>query len=185
MSEAPAVVLAGGLEDEVQALAAQPSFPAAYVARVRAAVRRLDPFPPMPMDIPQALALVSQEARIDVDVPLRTRRRGAKLAKMAVKRVTGFYLDYVARQVGDLGQALVHLGSALADRVDGMEAEIGSTQAEVADLRRRLAALEDAPKTAPGSASKAAPKAAAKSAPKSAPKPASKPKAAKPPEEPG
>lgn len=142
MSEAPAVVLAAGLEEDVETLAAQPSFPAAYVARVRAAVRRLDPFPPMPMDIPQALALVTQEARIDVDVPLRTRRRGARMAKLAVKRVTAFYLAYVAEQVGDLGQALVHLGSALADRVDGVEAGLSSAQAELADLRRRLAALE-------------------------------------------
>ncbi|HEU5001809.1 MAG TPA: hypothetical protein VFW71_03395 [Actinomycetota bacterium] len=149
MSEAPAVVLAAGLEDEAEALAAQPSFPAAYVARVRAAVRRLDPFPPMPMDIPQALALVTQEARIDVDVPLRTRRRGARVAKLAVKRLTAFYLAYVAEQVGDLGQALVHLGSALADRVDGVEADLGSTQAELADLRRRLAALEGSAKAGP------------------------------------
>ena len=125
---------AGGLEAAVAALEAAPSFPAAYAARVRAAVRRLDPLPPT-LDVAGALALVTQEARIDVDAPLRTRRRGARAAKVVIKRMTAWYLKYLGDQVSDLGQAMVHLGEALAERVDGVREEVD-------DLRDRVARLE-------------------------------------------
>ena len=118
-----------------RALEAAPTFPVAYAARVRSAVRRLDPFPPGPLDVPQALALVSQEARIDVDAPLRSKRRGAKMVKLAVKRLTAWYLLYVGQQVGDLGQSMVHLGEALSGRLE-------SVQTEVEELRRRVERLE-------------------------------------------
>jgi hypothetical protein len=148
-----AAVTVGDLGAAVAEVEATPGFPAAYAARVREAVRRLDPFPPFPLDVPQALALVTQESRIDVDVPLRTRRPGAKLAKVAVKRITAFYLRYLADQVGDLGQALVHLGTALAVRVEGVEQELGdlrqSTDMSLTDLARRVAALEAARRAAP------------------------------------
>lgn len=127
--------MGGGLEAAVAELEATPSFPAAYAARVRLAVRRLDPLPPT-LDVEGALALVTQEARIDVDAPLRTRRRGAKAAKTVVKRCTAWYLKYVGDQVSDLGQAMVHLGEALADRVDGVKGEVD-------DLRDRVARLEE------------------------------------------
>lgn len=160
MSQAAQVV--NDLGQAVEALRAAPSFPAAYAARVTEAVRRLDPFPPMPMDIPQALALVTQQARIDVDAPLRTRRRGAKAAKIAVKRATAWYLRYLADQVGDLGQALVHLGVALADRVEDVAAQLGetraATEAEIELLRARITALEAVaaqPPPAPGRPAKA------------------------------
>jgi hypothetical protein len=125
---------AGGLAGAVAELEASPSFPAAYAARVRTAVRRLDPLPAT-LDVPGALSLVTQEARIDVDAPLRTRRRGAKVAKIVVKRFTAWYLTYLGDQVSDLGQAMVHLGEALADRVEGVGKEVD-------DLRDRVAELE-------------------------------------------
>ncbi|HLI57444.1 MAG TPA: hypothetical protein VKY26_10500 [Actinomycetota bacterium] len=141
------------LSTAVAELEAAPNFPAAYVGRVRTAVKRLEPFPPFPMDVPQALALVTQQSRIDVDVPFRSRRRSAKVAKVAVKRITAFYLRYLADQVGDLGQALVHMGTALAVKVEGVEADLvearASTDAELARLADRVAALEQAQKAAP------------------------------------
>ncbi|MGH2718703.1 MAG: hypothetical protein ACRDJU_09005 [Actinomycetota bacterium] len=148
----------GDLAPALAELEASPAYPAAYLSRVREAVHRLDPLPPFPLDVPQALALVTQQSRVDVDVPLRTRRLGAKAAKIAIKRVTAFYLAYLADQVGDLGQALVHLGTALAVRVEGVEEELGdlrrSTDTSLADLARRIAALEngerDRPKNDPG-----------------------------------
>ena len=149
-----------------RALEAGPAFPAAYAERVRAAVRRLDPLPSGPLDVPRALALVTQEARIDVDAPIRTRRRGARVAKLAVKRLTAWYLQYVGNQVGDLGQAMVHLGEALAGRVDGVHAEVedlrSSTAGEIEELRRRLARLEAAasqagPEAGPGTGGGGAP----------------------------
>jgi hypothetical protein len=141
------------LDQAVEELEAGPSFPAAYAARVREALRRLDPFPPTPLGVPQALALVTHQARIDVDVPLRTRRRGAKAAKIAIKRATAWYLRYLADQVGDLGQALVYLGVALADRVEAVQAQLGetrvATEAEIELLRARIAALEAAAAATP------------------------------------
>lgn len=136
----------GQLLAEVAAAEAAPGFPVAYAARVRAAARRLDPLPTGPMDLPQALDLVVHQSRIDVDVPLRSQRRTAKVAKVAIKRATAWYLRYLADQVGDLGQSLVQLGTALARRVDTVAAEVAeersTTQGELADLARRVAALE-------------------------------------------
>ena len=138
---------AGAMLDEVAAAEAAPGFPLAYASQVRAAVARLDPLPPGPMDVSQAMALVVHQARIDVDVPLRSQRRTAKAAKVAIKRATAWYLRYVADQVGDLGQSLVHLGEALAQRVDAVASEVAegraATARELADLRRRVAALEE------------------------------------------
>jgi len=122
------------LEAAVADLEAAPSFPAAYAQRVRAAVQRLDPLPPV-LDVPGALELVAQEARIDVDAPLRTRRRGAKAAKILVKRLTAWYLAYVGEQVSDLGQAMLRLGEALAGRVDGVRRDVD-------DLKERVERLE-------------------------------------------
>ena len=68
-------------------------------------------------------------------VPLRTRRRGARAAKIVIKRMTAWYLTYLGDQVSDLGQAIVHLGEALAERVDGVREEVD-------DLRDRVARLE-------------------------------------------
>lgn len=127
--------LAGdGLAAAVADLEAAPTFPAAYAARVRAAVRRLDPLPPT-LDVAGALSLVAQEARIDVDAPLRTRRPGARQVKLVVKRFTGWYLKYLGDQVGDLGQAIVALGDALSGRVDDVAEEVD-------ELRTRVARLE-------------------------------------------
>lgn len=135
-------VAGDGLDAAVAQLEAAPSFPTAYAARVRAAVRRLDPLPPI-LDVAGALALVAQEALVDVDAPLRTRRPGARVAKTVIKRATAWYLKYVGDQVSDLGQAIVHLGDALAGRVDGVEREVG-------ELRDRVARLEaDAPTRRP------------------------------------
>lgn len=138
----------GQMLDEVAAAEAAPAFPTAYAARVRAAVRRLDPLPAGPMDVPQALELVVHQSRIDVDVPLRSQRRSAKVAKVAIKRATAWYLRYLADQVGDLGQSLAHLGMALAQRVDAVAADVAeersATATELAQLRRRVTALETA-----------------------------------------
>jgi polyhydroxyalkanoate synthesis regulator phasin len=141
-----------------RALEAEPGFPTAYAERVRAAVRRLDPLPAGPLSVRQALALVTQEARIDVDAPLRTRRPGARVAKLAVKRVMAWYLQYVASQVSDLGQAMVHLGEAVSARLDGVQADLdalrSSAAGDVEELRRRVAALEAGfGKATPGSGS--------------------------------
>ena len=140
------VKFAEGLDQAVVALEAMPSFPGPYAARVRAAVRRLDPLPPDPLNVSQALSKVSHQARIDVDAPLRSRRPGARVAKVAVKRATAWYLRYVADQVGDLGQAMVAMGVALAQRLEAVQAQMGdtraATEAEIELLRARVAALE-------------------------------------------
>ncbi len=129
----------GGAADDpdaaVRELEEAPSFPAAYAQRVRAAVRRLDPLPPV-LDVPGALELVAQEARIDVDAPLRTRRRGARAAKVVVKRLTAWYLAYVGEQVSDLGQAMLRLGEALAGRVDDVRHDVDTLRERVERLER-------------------------------------------------
>ena len=82
------------------------------------------------------------------------------MAKLAVKRLTAWYLQYVGNQVGDLGQAVVHLGEALAARVEAVHAEVedlrSSTTGEIEQLRRRVARLEAAvPRAGPDAGAEA------------------------------
>ncbi|HET9773128.1 MAG TPA: hypothetical protein VFS16_19705 [Acidimicrobiia bacterium] len=141
------------MADEVRAeagrLAAEPSFPAAYLARVRTAAARLAVTEGDRDDVRSAALLLEQQAVIEVDVPVAGRALPQRLVKQVVSKLIGWYVRFLGHQVGVLGQAAARLGLTVAERLDRMEAEQKAERevmaAEIARLQARVAELEARP----------------------------------------
>lgn len=150
--EPPAGTLVS-VADEVRAeagrLAAEPSFPAAYLARVRTAAARLAVTEGDRDDVRSAALLLEQQAVIEVDVPVAGRALPQRLVKQVVRKLIGWYVRFLGHQVGVLGQAAARLGLTVAERLDRMEAEQKAERevmaAEIARLQARVAELEARP----------------------------------------
>jgi hypothetical protein len=146
---APTATLADEVLAEAERLAAEPGFPAVYLARVRTAAARLAVTEGGGDDVRSAALLLEQEAVIDVDVPVASRTLPQRLVKQMVRKLVGWYVRFLGHQVGVLGQATARLGLAVAERLDRMEAEQGAERAvmaaEIAALQARVAELEARP----------------------------------------
>lgn len=116
---------------------------AGYVAQVRDAVRRLGRRPAGDAALADALEDLGVVAAIDADIPVRSPRPLLRRVKQVVKALVGWYLRYLAAQTTALGQATVRLGSALAERIDGLDAADESLRVDVARLGRRVDELEE------------------------------------------
>lgn len=134
---------------QAERLAAEPSFPAAYLARVRAAAARLAVAEGDRDDVRSAALLLEQQAVIEVDVPVAGRGLPQRLVKQAVRKLIGWYVRFLGHQVGVLGQAAARLGLTVAERLDRMEAEQRAERevmaAQIARLEARVAELEARP----------------------------------------
>jgi hypothetical protein len=143
---AAAVALADEVAAEAARLAAEPGFPAVYLARVRTAAARLGITEGGQDDVRSAALLLEQQAVIDVEVPVAARTLPQRLVKQAVRKLVGWYVRFLGHQVGILGQATARLGLVVAERLDRMEAtqsaERAVLTAEVAALAARVAELE-------------------------------------------
>lgn len=148
LSEAT-IVVADEVRAEAQRLAADPSFPAAYLARVRTAAARLAVTQGDRDDVRSAALLLEQQAVIEVDVPVAGRALPQRLVKQLVRKLIGWYVRFLGHQVGVLGQASARLGLTVAERLDRMEAEQQAERevmaAEIARLQARVAELEARP----------------------------------------
>lgn len=113
-----------------------------YLERVREATAKLGVRGAGPDLIRDSLHDVEDLIHIDADVPTYASQRGGKTVKTIVKRSIQWYIRYVAVQVNALGQALVGFGTAVADRLDEMEASSGKLQSRVDELARRVENLE-------------------------------------------
>ena len=93
-----------------------------------------------------ALALVEQHAVITATPPMDSPRRGAAAAKQVVQRAIFFATHHIATQTSALGAATVWLGTAAADRIEGLERRIRQTdqglRREIEELRARIEHLE-------------------------------------------
>jgi hypothetical protein len=142
----PPVALADEVRAEAGRLAAEPGFPASYVARARAAASRLGVTEGVRDDVRSAALLLEQQAVIDVEAPVASRTLRQRLVKQMVRKFVGWYVRYLGHQVGILGQATARLGLAVAERLDRMEAEQSAERAvmaaEIAALSARVAELE-------------------------------------------
>ena len=153
--EAP-VVATSALAEEVRAeaarVAAEPQFPAAYLARVRAAAGRLAVTEGDRDDVRSAALLLEQQAVIDVEAPVASRSLPQRLVKQLVRKFVGWYVRFLGHQVGVLGQAAARLGLVVAERLDRMDAEHSADRAamagRVAALEARVAELEGRPRPA-------------------------------------
>ena len=140
------IALADEVGAEARRLAAEPRFPAAYVARARATAARLGVTEGDRDDVRTAALLLEQQAVIEIDAPIASRALPQRLVKLLVRKLVGWYVRFLGHQVGILGQATARLGLAVAERLDGIEAaqsaERDAMAAEIAALKARVAELE-------------------------------------------
>jgi hypothetical protein len=139
-------LLADEVLDEARRLAAEPGFPAAYLAEIRAAVARLAVTEVVPDDVRGAALLVEQRAVIDVEVPVTGRALPQRLVKQTVRKLVGWYVRSLGHQVGVLGRVTARFGLAVAERLDRMEdtqrADRQALGVRLAELDARIAGLE-------------------------------------------
>jgi cell division protein FtsB len=142
----PPATLADEVLAEAGRLAAEPGFPAAYLARVRTAAARFAVTEGVRDDVRSAAFLLEQQAVIEVDVPVTSRALPQRLVKQVVRKLIGWYVRFLGHQVGVLGQATARFGLAVAERLDQVEATQGAERAamaaQIAALEARVAELE-------------------------------------------
>jgi hypothetical protein len=136
----PLVLPRAALADEIAAAARARAdaadFPSDKVQRIRAASARLAASEFRPDDLRHAALLLERQATIDLQVPTASRVPGVSLVKRTLKQLMIWYLRFLGHQITAFGQATARFGVTVANRVDGLEAE-------VADLRERVARLEE------------------------------------------
>ena len=112
----------------IEGEAAGEAFPAAEMAGIDAAVRRRTARTPA-TNLAGHLRRLDVAADIDVDAPVASSRAAGRGVKVAVQRLTGWYVGHLAGQVRELGVATARALRAAVARVD--------------DLERRVDALEE------------------------------------------
>ena len=132
----PRAGLAAEVADAAAARAAEPDFPGTTIDRIRAAASRLAASEFRPDDLRHAALLLERQATIDLQVPTASRVPGVSLVKRSLKKLMIWYLRYLGHQISSFGQATARFGVTVANRVDELEAE-------VAQLRERVARLEE------------------------------------------
>lgn len=114
-----------------------------YLAQIRGAMARFGRrSEPGESEVDSALADLADAATIDVEAPSASNRRAGRAAKQGIKKLTRWYLRYIAQQTTVLGQAATRLGAALAERTDRLEDTTSGLSDELARLRDRVERLE-------------------------------------------
>jgi hypothetical protein len=131
----------GELVAEIEAAAARaeaaPDAPTGYLERVRSGAGRFAVGRAGASDGRHAARLLEHQATIDVDVPTGSRAAPAALLKKVDKKLTLWYFRFVGQQVTLQGQAVARLGTATAARIEELEDEIAELRARVAELEQR------------------------------------------------
>ncbi|HVF32904.1 MAG TPA: hypothetical protein VM933_07705 [Acidimicrobiales bacterium] len=131
----PRAALAEEIAEAASVRRSSPDFPIAKVERIRAAAARLAAGEFRPDDLRHGALLLERQATIDLQVPTASRVPGVSLVKRVLKQLMIWYLRFLGHQISAFGQATARFGVTVANRVDALDGE-------VADLRRRVEALE-------------------------------------------
>ena len=127
------------LADEVSRAAAArraaSDFPADDIDRIERAVARRGISPAKGDELRRAVGQIEVHVGIDLDVPTASNIPGVSRVKAVIKKLIGWYLRFIGYQLTGLGHAVAGFGTAAADRVDEVDDEL-------AQLRRRVEALE-------------------------------------------
>jgi len=116
---------------------------ARYLAQIRGAMARLGRRSGREeTGVASALADLADASTIDIEVPIASNRRAGRVLKLLIKKLTRWYLRYMAQQTTVLGQASVRLGTVLAEQADRLEDTTSGLANEVARLGERLDRLE-------------------------------------------
>ena len=143
-----------------------------YIEKVRQTTRRLSAQAPAPEDLSGAVQAVRNVATFDVEVPVTSRRRELELVKTGVKRLSVWYMRYLAEQLNAFGKSVSDLGDALAKRTDALASVSDDLVVRLGAVEERLKRLEQVPtvpKTAPAR-TKPAPARAARTPSKASPR---------------
>lgn len=132
----PRVDVAAEIAAAASERAQAPGFPVVKLARIRAAAARLAAGEYRPDDLRHGALLLERQATIDLHVPTASRVPGVSLVKQALKKLMIWYLRYLGHQITAFGQATARFGVTVANRVEGVEADL-------ADLQARVDRLED------------------------------------------
>ena len=119
-----------------------------YIEKVRQTTKRLSAREPAPEDLSGAVQAVCDVATFDVEVPVASRRRELELVKTGVKRLSVWYMRYLAEQLNAFGKSVSDLGDALAKRTDSLASVSDGLAVRLGAVEERLKRLEQAP-TAP------------------------------------
>lgn len=127
---------AGGIAERLERTAP------GYLERIRRATAALAVRQGADGDARAALADVEDAATVDIDAPTASARPAGRVAKDMTKRLVGWYVGYVGRQVSVLGHATARLGALLLERTEALEAATDRLGAEVERLAARVERLE-------------------------------------------
>jgi hypothetical protein len=126
-----------------------------YIEKVRQTTNRLGAQETAPEDLGGAVQAVRNVATFDVEVPVASRRRELELVKTGVKRLSVWYMRYLAEQLNAFGKSVSDLGDALAKRTDALASVSDDLAVRLGAVEERLKRLEKAtaaPKAAPAGA---------------------------------
>jgi len=120
-----------------------------YIEKVRQATRRLGSREVAPLDVREALQALRDVAHFDAEVPTASSRREVELLKSGVKRMSAWYMRYLASQLNAFGASLVRMGDALVSRTEALERGADDFAARLGAAEERLRRLEDERGTPP------------------------------------
>jgi hypothetical protein len=115
-----------------------------YIDKVRQATRRLSARDVEPDNVRGSLGTLRDMSNFDAEVPTASTRREWEYLKKAVKRLTVWYMRYMAEQLNAFAAGAIHLGDALAAKTEALEAATEDLSVRVGAAEARLRRLETA-----------------------------------------
>jgi hypothetical protein len=115
-----------------------------YIEKVRQATKRLTAKEVEPDNVRGSLDILRDMSNFDAEVPTASNRREWEYLKKAVKRLTVWYMRYMAEQLNAFAASAVRLGDALAARTEGLESATEDLSVRMTAAEARLRRLETA-----------------------------------------
>ena len=115
-----------------------------YIEKVRQATKRLAAKEIEPDNVRGSLDTLRDMSNFDAEVPTASNRREWEYLKKAVKRLTVWYMRYMAEQLNAFAASAVRLGDALAAKTEGLESTTEDLSVRMGAAEARLRRLETA-----------------------------------------
>jgi hypothetical protein len=115
-----------------------------YIEKVRQATKRLNSKEIEPDNVRGSLETLRDMSTFDAEVPTASNRREWEYLKKAVKRLTVWYMRYMAEQLNAFAASAVRLGDALAAKTEGLESATEDLTVRMTAAEARLRRLETA-----------------------------------------
>ena len=115
-----------------------------YIEKVRQATRRLTTREIEPDNVRGSLEVLRDMSTFDAEVPTASTRPEWEYLKKVVKRLTVWYMRYMAEQLNAFAAGAVRLGDALAAKTEGLESATEDLTVRMGSAEARLRRLETA-----------------------------------------